>query len=216
MELFEKLCTDADYIPNAHQSGQRALKLRVLDLLVYSDKEATIAKELFKSATNMTDEMGTLIVLLRHDKINEEIDDFYSRWSGNNLVIDKWFSVQATHTIPQKSIQMVKLLSEHTAFKWKNPNRFRSLIGSFSSGNQVPFNDKSGKGYEIVTDWLIKLDTVNPQTAARMSAVFDNWRIFDTKRQNIIKKNLERLINRINVSKNTYEIVNSILKSQRS
>jgi len=213
MELFEKLCTDADYIPNAHQSGQRALKLRVLDLLVYSDKEATIAKELFKSATNMTDEMGTLIVLLRHDKINEEIDDFYSRWSGNNLVIDKWFSVQATHTIPQKSIQMVKLLSEHTAFKWKNPNRFRSLIGSFSSGNQVPFNDKSGKGYVIVTDWLIKLDTVKPQTAARMSAVFDNWRIFDTKRQNIIKKNLERLINRINVSKNTYEIVNSILKS---
>ena len=38
-------------------------------------------------------------------------------------------------------------------------------------------------GYGLLADWLIRLDPLNPQTAARMSTAFETWPRYDADRQ---------------------------------
>lgn len=159
----------------------------------------------------MTDEIGSLSLLIKHNQITYELDQFYEKWKKNSNVIDKWFYVQATYTQPKKSVNIVDELTKHNSFELTNPNRFKSVIGAFASNNLAGFHQKDGKGYKLVTDSLIKLDAVNPQTTARVCTVFDNWKLFDITRQTKMKTNLLRLSKMSNISKNTYEIVNSIL-----
>ena len=199
------------YKPTADQAGMRALKLRLIDLFCYIEDGAEVPKSLFKMSSNMTEEMGALAILIRHDKVTDEVDEFYNKWKSNNNVLDKWFSAQVSLTVPTKAIATLEKLTNHDDFKISNPNRFRSIIGAFSSNNLSGFHQVDGRGYDIVTDWLIKLDKINPQTTARICTCFDNWKVFDTKRQEIIKKNLNRLYRLPKVSTNTYEIVDSIL-----
>ena len=190
----------------------RALKLVLLDLLCYRDQGIPAVKNMYKTASNMTDEIGALSLLIKHDKVNNEIDHFYEKWKQDNNVLDKWFAVQVSHTSAQKSVQLVADLTKHVAFELKNPNRFRSVIGAFGANNVCGFHRQDGKGYDIVVDWLIKLDAVNPQTTARICTIFDNLKIFDQARRTKMKKSLKRISNLPNLSKNTQEIVDALLK----
>ena len=63
-------------------------------------------------------------------------------------------------------------------FDIKNPNRVRSLIGAFT-GNPAVFHEKSGAGYRLLADFVIKLDAINPQIAARLLTALGTWRRFD-------------------------------------
>ena len=210
-EYFNKKPKVSTYEPTAEQAGIRALELRLMDLFCYIKNTAEVPKNLFKTASNMTEEMGALSILIRHDKVTDELDEFYHKWKSNNNVLDKWFSAQVSLIVPTKAITTLEKLTKHDDFKIKNPNRFRSVIGAFSSNNLSGFHQVDGKGYDIVTDWLLKLDKINPQTTARICTVFDNWKVFDPERRQLIKKNLIRLYSVPNISKNTYEIVDSIL-----
>jgi aminopeptidase N len=84
-------------------------------------------------------------------------------------------------------------------------------VGAFASRNFVGFHEKNGLGYKFVTDWLIKLDAINPQTTARICSVFDNWKHFDIARQEKIKESLYQMLHISNLSKNTYEIITRVL-----
>ena len=64
-----------------------------------------------------------------------------------------------------------------------------------------------GQGYALLADWLIKLDPLNPQTAARMSSAFETWKQFDANRQDLINVQLQRLLNRDDVSGDLAEMV---------
>ena len=156
LDTINKLSSFKNYEPNSYQSGARALKLSVLDLLCYLNLGEEIAKTLFKNATNMTEKLGSLNILIKHDQVTNELDSFYETWNENNNVIDKWFSAQAVFTPPIKSLSVLSSLTKHPAFSITSPNRFRSLIGSFASGNMCGFHERSGKGYNIVTEWLMK------------------------------------------------------------
>jgi aminopeptidase N len=101
-------------------------------------------------------------------------------------------------------------LTLHHDFNWKNPNRFRSLIGAFAA-SPAAFHALDGSGYTFVSDWLIKLDAINPQTAARMCGVFETWARYDKKRQTLITTQLRRIQTTPALSKDTLEIVNKIL-----
>ena len=210
-ENFKRKPQVLTYEPTAEQAGTRALELRLMDLYCYIENSAEVAKHLFKTASNMTEEMGALSILIRHDKVTDEVDKFYHKWKRNNNVLDKWFSAQVSLTSPKKVISTLENLTKHDDFEIRNPNRFRSIIGAFAGNNLSGFHHVDGKGYKIVTDWLLKLDKINPQTTARICTVFENWKVFDPERQKMIKENLNRLYNLPNISKNTYEIIDSIL-----
>ena len=86
-------------------------------------------------------------------------------------MIDKWFAVQATQRgrPNRKVIDVVRKLMQHPAFTLKNPNRARSLIFSFCSGNPAQFHAADGSGYAFWAEQVIALDALNPQVAARLA-----------------------------------------------
>ena len=83
------------------------------------------------------------------------------------------------------------------------------MIGALL-GNTAGFHDKSGAGYEFVADWLIKLDPVNPQTAARMTTAFETWAMFDGDRQGMMTDALRRIL-ATDPSRDVTEIATRIL-----
>jgi aminopeptidase N len=64
-----------------------------------------------------------------------------------------------------------------------NPNRVRSLIGSFSMGNPTQFNRPDGAGYALVAETVLALDKTNPQVAARLLTAFGSWRMMEPERR---------------------------------
>ena len=101
-------------------------------------------------------------------------------------------------------------LSRHPAFDWKNPNRFRSVFGPLSA-NHAGFHHASGASYKLLADWLIKLDPLNPQTAARMSTAFESWTRYDADRQALVRVELSRILNSPGLSRNLGEMVTRML-----
>ncbi|HSF91439.1 MAG TPA: aminopeptidase N C-terminal domain-containing protein, partial [Paracoccaceae bacterium] len=140
-----------------------------------------------------------------------ELHNFYKKWQQNRLVIDKWYILQATATPPEQAVETVQRLSEMDSFDWKNPNRFRALLSSFAMGNPAGFHAADGRGYNLFADWLIRLDPVNPQVAARQATAFETWRRYDANRQNLMKSALRRIADTPKLSKDTTEIVGRIL-----
>ena len=125
-------------------------------------------------------------------------------------MIDKWLALQAsapTGTV----LDEVRALTEHPSFDWKNPNKFRSLIGVFAMANPVAFHAPDGSGYAFVTDWLLKLDALNPQTTARLAGVFETWKRYTADRQSLMQAQMQRMADTGDLSKNTREIVERML-----
>jgi aminopeptidase N len=111
---------------------------------------------------------------------------------------------------PDDTASVAESLTRHPDFDWKNPNRFRSVIGGLTI-NAAGFHHPSGASYAFLADWLIRLDDVNPQTAARMSTAFETWRRYDADRQALIKAALERIAAKPNLSRDLGEMVSRIL-----
>ncbi|MCP3899515.1 MAG: aminopeptidase N, partial [Desulfobacteraceae bacterium] len=130
---------------------------------------------------------------------------------NNPLVLDKWFSIQAVSGCFDTLTNMNKLV-EHFDFSIKNPNKVRSLIGSFAMFNPVNFHREDGKGYKFVGEQVINLDKINPQIASRIAAAFNNRKKYNENRNNLMKKVLEDIISQPDLSKNVYEIVSNALK----
>jgi aminopeptidase N len=122
----------------------------------------------------------------------------------------KWFAPQSAHAAPDRTAAIAARLTSHPLFDWKNPNRFRSVIGAIS-GNHAGFHHASGASYRLVADWLIRLDPVNPQTAARMSTAFETWGRYDADRQALIRNELSRMRSRPDVSRDLAEMTGRML-----
>jgi aminopeptidase N len=108
-------------------------------------------------------------------------------------------------------LERVLELSRHSDFSLKNPNRLRSLVGSFCSANQLHFHRADGAGYRFLADIVIQLDPLNPQVAARMVSLFNQWKRFDAGRQALMKAELQRVGACQSLSKDVYEIVGRAL-----
>ena len=135
--------------------------------------------------------------------------DFYSRYKGNALVVDKWFTLQASSMHP-KAIEHVKALADHPDFTLKNPNRVRSLYMAFAY-NPHAFHAKDGEGYKLVADVILALDPINPQTAARFVPQLGRWRRIEPQRSAMMKAQLERIAAAPKLSRDTYEQVSRSL-----
>jgi aminopeptidase N len=102
-------------------------------------------------------------------------------------------------------------LTKHAAFNIENPNRVRALIGAFVMSNQLRFHAADGSGYRFLADNVIKLDTFNPQVAARLCGAFETWRRFDGRRQQLIRDQLTRINKTQGLSRNVLEITEKTL-----
>lgn len=197
------------FSPDAAAAGQRSLGNAALTLLSRLDGGA-LASAQFATADNMTQSLAALSCLLVLGKGEAELAAFHDRWQDDRLVMDKWFALQVSLAQPDTCTETALRLTTHKAFDWKNPNRFRSVFGALSS-NQAGFHHASGDGYRLLADWLIKLDSLNPQTAARMSTAFETFHRFDGTRQIKAREQLQRLAAAPGLSRDTSEMVARML-----
>ncbi|GGD42396.1 aminopeptidase N [Sinisalibacter lacisalsi] len=197
------------FAPTGEQAGQRALALEVLKLTTRLDG-GKAAAAMFESAGNMTLSLGALGCLLDAEKGEDALAAFAAKWQGDALVMDKWFMMQVVHAAPEKAAATAEALTAHPAFNMKNPNRFRAVFGALAM-NAAGFHHASGKGYDLLADWIIRLDPLNPQIAARMSSAFETWKRYDADRQAQIRAALERIKASENLSRDTGEMVGRIL-----
>ena len=187
--------------------GVRRLKGVALALIAAGDppRGAALAKAQYDGADNMTDRQGALAVLTMLDGSEREdaLGDFYDRYRGDSLVIDKWFALQAG--APRcDTIDTVEALLGHADFTMKNPNRLRALAGSFA-GNQWVFHEASGRGYRLLGELIVNADAINPQVAARLVPPLGRWRRFEARRAALMRAELERIVATPGLSKDVFE-----------
>ncbi len=208
-KLHSETLVDAPYQPDAVQSGKRALNGAALALTSRLDSGSKAA-DAYQTADNMTLQLTALSCLLRAGKGEAELSAFYEQWKHDRLVVDKWFGLQVSMAAPQSTVEAARTLTEHPDFNWKNPNRFRALMGSLAM-NHAGFHQADGTGYALLADWLIRLDPVNPQTTARMCSAFQTWKRYDADRQALMRAQLRRIADTSELSRDTTEMVSRIL-----
>jgi len=197
------------YSRDARARGARKLKTQALAYLAASapDLAARMAAAQYDGADNMTDRQGALMVLagLRSPERTHKLLDFYNRYQGNALVVDKWFAIQAQSLHPQV-LEHVRALAGHPDFTLKNPNRVRSLYMAFT-GTAQGFHAEGGEGYRLIADLILALDPLNPQTAARFVAPLGRWRRIEPVRAALMRAELERIAAAPKLSRDTAEQV---------
>ena len=225
--LAERIGTDAlltryhALSANAHQhldnasQARRRLKRRVLELLALLDggQAHTLAVKQYERAPGMTDRLAALGVLVRDraPQASDALVHFRQRYANNPLALDKWFTVQAQ--VPgDAALAIIKQLENDPAFTLKNPNRARSLFGAFASTNPSGFHRADGEGYQLLTERLAQLDSLNPQIAARLATAFNGWQRLEPVRRHAARLALESLAQREGLSPNLSEIVGNVLQ----
>ena len=201
--------------PDAVAVGQRRLKNTVLDYMMALEDDEWRGKALAQALTGacMTDVAAGTAALAGQDCAarEEALAHFYEKHAkGNDLILCKWFTMQATANVPGALDKVDKLLA-HPDFSLTNPNKCRSLVSAFAA-NMPHFHAKDGKGYKWLADRILEVDKINPQNAARMCTAFSTFRRYDAGRQALIKQELERLVATKGFSKDAFEIVSRSLK----
>lgn len=216
LSVYNQNFVEGGYKVQSTDVAKRSLKNTCLSYLMCTSNPdmARLCKQQYEQANNMTDAFYALMNCVHHsaEGYQELLAAFYEQWQDSALVMDKWFSLQATSPAYGTLDNVIKLL-DHTRFSLENPNKVRSLIGAFASNNLLHFHQISGLGYKFLADQVIKLNQLNPQIASRMVSYFNNWRKFDENRREMIQKQLIRIKDSDNLSPDVYEIVSKALNN---
>ena len=209
-DSYRRMITPGPYRPDAESAGRRALKNVCLGFLAATAESQAIDLVLaqYRGADNMTDRMAALEILTQHDRPERALalEDFYTRYADDPLIIDKWLALQAA--IPEAAtLDRVRALTSHPAFSMANPNRVRALIGSFAQVNHTQFNRIDGAGYDFVADVGLMLDGKNPQVAARLMGAFRSWRALEATRRARAEATLRRVAATPSLSRDVHDIV---------
>ncbi|HEX2542757.1 MAG TPA: aminopeptidase N [Caldimonas sp.] len=230
-ELARALRADWEWAYEAHQgvggyqpggvaAGRRALANLALSMLCI---DATArgdavwpgrAYQRFKDATNMTDRQGAIVALLASGSplAGPALERFYAMFHHDALVLDKWFSMQAT--APERDgrvFERVRALLQHPDFSIANPNRARSLIGDFCRGNPAAFHRTDGAGYAFWVERVLSLDAVNPQLASRIARALDRWTVLAEPYRSAARAAIAQVAAAPKLSDDTGEIVSRSL-----
>ena len=205
--------SEVPYGRDAAARGARKVKSFALQYIAAGDAEegAERAAKQYALADNMTDRQGALMVLCGLECSEREmaLADFYKRYEGDALVIDKWFSLQAGSLHPD-ALEHVKVLAGHKDFTLSNPNRVRALYMAFAA-NPHAFHAADGEGYRLIGDLIRRLDPLNPQTAARFVPSLGRWRRIEPGRAALMREELEKIVAVPDLSRDVREQVTKSL-----
>lgn len=214
LSVYNQNFVEGIYKVESQDVSKRSLKNICLSYLMCTSNPdiKRLCKQQYHQANNMTDAISALSLYVHHtsDGYNEMLMAFYKKWQSNTLVMDKWFSIQATSPAYGTLNKVIDLL-EHESFTIENPNKVRALIGAFAAGNLLHFHQISGKGYVFLADQVIALDKLNPQVASRMVSYFNNWKEFDQTHRELMKDQLLRIHKTDNLSPDVFEIIEKAL-----
>ena len=200
-----------EYSPEA--AGWRTLRNVCRAFVLRADPAhiETVAEKYSEMAQNMTHEWGILSAVNGNesDTRNRLLAQFADKFSDDALVMDKYFALVGLSR-RSDTLQQVQTALQHPKFSLENPNKARSLIGSFSR-NVPHFHAQDGSGYRFIADKVIEIDRFNPQVAARLVQAFNLCNKLEPHRKNLVKQELQRIRAQEGLSKDVGEIVGKIL-----
>ncbi|MGG5203638.1 aminopeptidase N [Neisseria meningitidis] len=200
-----------EYSPEA--AGWRTLRNVCRAFVLCADPAhiETVAEKYAEMAQNMTHEWGILSAVNGNesDTRNRLLAQFADKFSDDTLVMDKYFALVGSSR-RSDTLQQVQTALQHPKFSLENPNKARSLIGSFSR-NVPHFHAEDGSGYRFIADKVIEIDRFNPQVAARLVQAFNLCNKLEPHRKNLVKQALQRIRAQEGLSKDVGEIVGKIL-----
>ncbi len=212
------------YVPDpAGMANRRYRNVALAFLCAAVDDSPALAGEvsslLFEAlerADNLTDRMACLREIVDAPWIEDErrdaaLEKFYERWQAEKLVIDMWFSLQASSPRGDPLTRVTEL-EEHPTFDRRNPNRVRALYGAFASQNAVSFHRTDGAGHRFLAERIEAIDATNPQLAARLLTPLTRpLRYPEPQRQSMIAA-LQSIRDSGPRSKDVFEIVSKSLQ----
>ena len=154
-----------------------------------------------------------LISCIKYNHLNsiKLLEKFYSEFQNDKIVLEKWFQIRSSYNNSYfDGINSIKDILKNKNFEYKNPNFVRAIFSSFQGNNIELFHAKDGSGYKFVTDQIIIIDKINPQTAARIITPMTNISKFNDITKNRIKIYLKKIINS-NPSNDVFEVVSKVL-----
>lgn len=171
-----------------------------------------LASSQFADARNLTDRLAALGVLVSAGAADAQaaLDAFADRYADDEMVLDKWFALQATHVQPD-TLARVQALTGHPAFHWSTPNSVYALLVAFAHRNPRVFHRADGAAYRFIADAVTRLDAINPQVAARLVTAFGTWRNYEPVRRALMRRELERLAGRADNSPDLADLVGRAL-----
>ncbi|UYN99724.1 MAG: aminopeptidase N [Devosia sp.] len=210
---YKGLAITAPYSPDAAQAGRRSLRNGLLSLLTAgSEAGAALATSQYTAATNMTERYAALAISARNwtHSAQAVLGDFRTLHAADPLVFDKWLTASAQAPDDGVIERMAATLAAPD-FPRTNPNRLRSLLGSFVMTNPVQFARADGAGFRFVTEAVAEIDKVNPQVASRILTGFRILPMLESGRREAGRATLEALKAQGNLSRNVGEILDRIL-----
>jgi len=208
-EMLYKQLPLRSYEDSAEARGERALRNVVLDMALSANVEGAVewAQQQYDNASCMTERFGALKAMVNHQVANADayLADFYQRFQADDLVIDLWFSVQAS--ADNVNADVIKSLLAHEDFDWNTPNRVRSVISAFTSQPTALWTQQ---GLDIYTDVIKKLDDSNPMIASRLLQVLARWNTLAEPRRQMAHSQLLDVQQQVS-SKHVHESLSSVL-----
>lgn len=211
--LYQQLPLQA-YSDSPEALGARALRNVVLDMALTAKvaDAGEWAKQQYDNASCMTERFGALKAMVNHQvaEYQRYLADFYQRFKEDDLVIDLWFSVQAS--AEHVNTNTIQSLLEHTDFDWHTPNRVRAVISAFTSQPKVLWTPE---GLDIYMSVIKKMDDANPVLASRLLQVLARWyTLVEPRRQMAHEQLLE--LQKTAISKHVLESLETVLGAANS
>ena len=121
---YDRLTDTGEYRIDGAAIGRRALRNACLGYLAANGEAdgIALAKAQFDAAQNMTDVLAALAVLSAIDcpERRAALDAFHARWRKDDLVLDKWFAIQAMSPLPDTP-DAVRALATHRGLRSEEP-----------------------------------------------------------------------------------------------
>ena len=214
---IKSVLTDENAAIMSKTDGGRALLNRLLGLAIAAGDNSAIERAAKQAHDhNMSLSQGALMALNHCDNPARYIalQAFHDRWQDSPLVMEKWFMIESTSFV-SGTVARLDALMAHPAFDANNPNKLRSVLGAFMTGNPVHFYADDGSGFDFIGDCLIDIDVRNPQLAARMALPLTRMAQYATERRAKMTAALQK-IQKEAQSNDLLEIIDKALKDVTS
>lgn len=202
------------YAYEKQQVNDRRLKNTCLQILAYCPCDITMnwIRIQFENAQNMTDRLAALKAadIASYDLFCDMMMKFEHTFGHDPVVMDKWFAMHAKAQ-KQDILAHLDLLQAHRQYSMKNPNKVRSLIGTFAFYNTLGFHQVNGAGYVYLTNYLMELDSINPQVASRLVTPLIQFSRYAKANQELMKAQLHRLYGVKGLSRDLFEKISKAL-----
>lgn len=221
MRVFDDNAPNPTYSPTASEAGKRAMRAFCFELLLAGGNAKSLlrARQLFETSKNLTERLDALRIIANSASPTKFtlLEAAEAEWRNEPLLINKWFTVQATATIPMDECPIVdvvhNLIDRYPGYNPHNPNNVYSLVLAFCQNNLAEFHRPDGVGYKLWVEQVLKLDKINPQVSSRLARCLDGWRRYTPECAQLMFRALNYVNSQPNLSADLKEVIGKALNN---